>query len=118
MGNGIPPLLRRLAVLGMALAFLNFVSAFAGWAAYQNGAWVGKRIKDAVEPPAAPTVRPAVGPTSSGAVTAPGLLRFVHAEAAALFQAVREPSQWFCLTGIVYLLTARRPGRDPDEDGG
>jgi hypothetical protein len=91
----------------MGLAFVNFVSEFAGWAAYHNQAWVGKRFKDAVSPPSTPTVRPAGGPNTP-AVTTTSLLRHLQEEFKSLFHAVREPSKWFCLAGVMYLLAVRR----------
>ena len=114
MGNGIPRLLRWLAVFGMGLAFVNFALAFAGWAAPpRSKQWVGLRFKNLVSPSSAPVVRPATNPAPGPTLTAGRLTEFARTELGALFQSVREPSVWFCLTGILYLfadrqLTARR----------
>lgn len=108
MGKGTPRLLRWLAIFGMWLAFVNFVLAFAHWAAPSRGEWVGKRFKDVVNPPTAATVRPAGAANSAGSVSAGRLTNYLRGEMTGLFQEVREPSIWFCATSIVYLLAARQ----------
>jgi hypothetical protein len=108
MGNGIPRLLRWLAVLGMWLALFNFVFSVAHWAAPFRGEWVGKRFKDVVSPPTAGTVRPAFGPNPPAPVSSGRLVNYLRAEMMGLFQEVREPSIWFCATSIVYLLATRQ----------
>jgi hypothetical protein len=110
MGNGIPRLLRWLALLGMWLAFANFVLAVTEWAApfphirtspYSDRYWVGKRFKDVVSPPQAGAANP---PKS---VPAGRLVNYLRAELAALFLGVRDPGIWFGLSGILYLLASR-----------
>ena len=117
MGNGIPRLLRWLAVLGMGLAFANFALAVAEWAApfphirsspYSDRYWVGKRFKDVISPPQARTVGPVGAANPPGSVSAGRLTNYLRAELAALFLGVRDPGIWFGLSGILYLLATRQ----------
>ncbi|HET6574222.1 MAG TPA: hypothetical protein VFG68_11500 [Fimbriiglobus sp.] len=108
MGNGIPRLLRWLAVLGMGLAFANFVLAVAEWAApIHSKNWVGLRFKHVVSPTQTRPVRPAGASGPSGSVSAGRLVNYLRAELATLFLSVRDPGIWFGLSSIVYLLATR-----------
>lgn len=121
MGNGLPRLLRWLAVFGMVMAFLDFALGVADWTLppnqppssyYLQGPWVGKRVKDFLNPPSA-------GPTPRPSPTPGQVAQYGRQELTSLYYRLREPSKWFCLAGILYLfanhqIAHRRSADDSD----
>jgi hypothetical protein len=101
MGTGFLRLIRWAAAFGMFLAFVHFLVAFSVWASpVKSRQWVGLRMSEVlrISSPGKPGEPPSAG----------RLADYARVELINLFAAVREPSTWFCLTGILYLFAGHQ----------